>query len=320
MEERVPRGVVVDDRKIFVGGLTSDITEEDLATYFGQYGKVECSEVKRNAAGTPRGFGFVTFQSSAPYEVIRTIDHSIRNVPIDPKPLENRPVARKSVFLNKVFIGGVDRYENDETVIRTLNDAANVNVVNLEWPTNHGDPTSRKNYLFAELASQEERDRALSLNHILIGNKQADIKPVEKRESRLPRRTILPAIPNYGMRYTGIAYSDAMQMQQWQSYMQAVANQQIYNNSCAGQQAQNAPASYVPFQSQAANPVAPQAANIDSSKNQAFCQIPTNLGVPPHITPNVMFTSNQQLPSTNGQVAQMHQQQPNYAQYNNHGY
>ena len=45
---------------IFVGNLSPDATESDLAALFSKYGQVKSTEIKREMfSGKPKGFGFV---------------------------------------------------------------------------------------------------------------------------------------------------------------------------------------------------------------------------------------------------------------------
>ena len=60
------------DRKIFVGGVGQETTEEDVRAYFERFGRVESAillsrfESNRNRSDRGhRGFGFVTFVSAA---------------------------------------------------------------------------------------------------------------------------------------------------------------------------------------------------------------------------------------------------------------
>ena len=51
-------------KKMFVGGLPADVTEEMFRGFFEQFGGVEDSVVMLDRdTGRPRGFGFITFQS-----------------------------------------------------------------------------------------------------------------------------------------------------------------------------------------------------------------------------------------------------------------
>eukprot|EP00897_Mesotaenium_endlicherianum_P003041 jgi/Mesen1/2765/ME000170S01873 len=51
-------------KKIFVGGIPPNITEDDLKAYFSKYGPVtEYQVMQDHATGRSRGFGFVTFDS-----------------------------------------------------------------------------------------------------------------------------------------------------------------------------------------------------------------------------------------------------------------
>jgi len=55
----------ITERKVFVGGLRQETTQEVVATYYSQYGEVE--EVKiinDRQTGRSKGYGFVTFRTS----------------------------------------------------------------------------------------------------------------------------------------------------------------------------------------------------------------------------------------------------------------
>lgn len=51
---------------IFVGNLSRDVTEDDLQTAFGAFGRVtRVTVLKDKFSGEPRGFGFVEMESKA---------------------------------------------------------------------------------------------------------------------------------------------------------------------------------------------------------------------------------------------------------------
>jgi cold-inducible RNA-binding protein len=55
--------------KLFVGGLSSDTTTEELRTAFAQFGEVvDVAVINDRATGQSRGFGFVSYSSSAAAE------------------------------------------------------------------------------------------------------------------------------------------------------------------------------------------------------------------------------------------------------------
>ena len=89
-------------RKIFVGGIAYDVTNDDLSSYFSQFGEVAVAQVKydRNT-GRSRGFAFVEFTTG---EACKTA-LSVQNQTLKNKQIEVKPA--KSRENKKVFVGGL---------------------------------------------------------------------------------------------------------------------------------------------------------------------------------------------------------------------
>lgn len=69
-------------KKLFIGGLRDNISDEDLTSYFGAYGSVaEAIVMKEKETGKSRGFGFVTFDDYDPVDkIILQKVHTINGV------------------------------------------------------------------------------------------------------------------------------------------------------------------------------------------------------------------------------------------------
>jgi len=67
-----------DERKIFVGGVSLQITAEDMKEYFGRFAPVEDARIMVNRdTGHSRGFGFVTFCSVESVEEVMHHRHAL---------------------------------------------------------------------------------------------------------------------------------------------------------------------------------------------------------------------------------------------------
>ena len=82
-----------DERKLFVGQLSSDITKEDLQKYFSKFGTIEDVTIKYDVpGGRARGFAFILFDEKESIEKVLHVQfHSINQCQIDPKPAHRRP-------------------------------------------------------------------------------------------------------------------------------------------------------------------------------------------------------------------------------------
>ncbi|XP_014749801.1 PREDICTED: heterogeneous nuclear ribonucleoproteins A2/B1 isoform X6 [Sturnus vulgaris] len=99
-------------RKLFIGGLSFETTEESLRSYYEQWGKLtDCVVMRDPASKRSRGFGFVTFSSMAEVDAAMAArPHTIDGRVVEPK----RAVAREEsgkpgahVTVKKLFVGGI---------------------------------------------------------------------------------------------------------------------------------------------------------------------------------------------------------------------
>jgi len=82
-----------DERKLFVGQLSSDITKEDLEKYFSKFGSIEDVTIKYDVpGGRARGFAFILFDDKESIQKVLNVQlHTINQCQIDPKPAHRRP-------------------------------------------------------------------------------------------------------------------------------------------------------------------------------------------------------------------------------------
>lgn len=109
-----PPPMMLDQGKIFVGGLSWQTNEESLRWHFEQYGKVVSVEVMRDrVTGDPRGFAFVVFAEAATVDlVMNEPNHEINHKIVDVKRAQARGVAPPSIHKDELpdpARGGADR-------------------------------------------------------------------------------------------------------------------------------------------------------------------------------------------------------------------
>uniref|UniRef100_A0AC34GVJ2 RRM domain-containing protein n=1 Tax=Panagrolaimus sp. ES5 TaxID=591445 RepID=A0AC34GVJ2_9BILA len=107
-------------RKLFVGGLSLQMTEEDLRTFYSQFGTItDCVVMKDPHTRRSRGFGFVTFTSMDEIDkAMNARPHVIHDKTIDPKRAVPREASQKNeanMSTKRLYVSGVrdDHTEKD---------------------------------------------------------------------------------------------------------------------------------------------------------------------------------------------------------------
>eukprot|EP00079_Xenopus_tropicalis_P036387 XP_017950158.1 PREDICTED: heterogeneous nuclear ribonucleoproteins A2/B1 isoform X2 [Xenopus tropicalis] len=99
-------------RKLFIGGLSFETTEDSLRNYYEQWGKLtDCVVMRDPASKRSRGFGFVTFSSMDEVDAsMAARPHTIDGRVVEPKRAVAREESAKPgahVTVKKLFVGGI---------------------------------------------------------------------------------------------------------------------------------------------------------------------------------------------------------------------
>lgn len=169
-----------DARKIFVGGLSLETSEDDLRQYFQQFGEVVDVSLKRNpTTNLSRGFGFVLFADQA--GVDRTVahpSHILHGRTIDPK----RALAEGSHELGcKVFVGGIDPGMSKEDIIATFSQYGKVEQLDLPFDKVKNE---RRSFGFITFESEEVADNVCRNYKVMCGNRKVDVKRVYTKDQK----------------------------------------------------------------------------------------------------------------------------------------
>ncbi|XP_021718739.1 heterogeneous nuclear ribonucleoprotein A2 homolog 1-like [Chenopodium quinoa] len=95
-------------KKIFVGGLSADLTEEEFKKYFEKFGRItDVVVMYDNSNNRPRGFGFITFESEEVVEqLMQKSHHELNGKRVEVKRAVPREATKSSGNGNNRFGGG----------------------------------------------------------------------------------------------------------------------------------------------------------------------------------------------------------------------
>jgi len=102
-----------EDRKLFVGGLAHQATQDDLKEYFGKYGELESVKLKTDSmTGRSRGFAFILFQTPEGLEAATAeASHSIKGRTSTVKKADVKP---GKIYVGKLPNSGVEKDDVQE--------------------------------------------------------------------------------------------------------------------------------------------------------------------------------------------------------------
>lgn len=201
-----------EDRKIFVGGIAYDITNEDLTSHFSKFGEVLQAQVKFDrTTGRSRGFAFIEFASAeACKKALNQKEQSIKGKQVEIK-------AAKSHEKKKVFIGGIPSDLTEEELRAHFQ--AYGTVEEIEWPSDKN-TKAKRNFAFIIFEDEAAADAASQLQKHTIHDRECDVKKAVPRSRRVfPGQNGLMNMHPFGQQMGGLGGGPQQQWfnpSQWQ--------------------------------------------------------------------------------------------------------
>uniref|UniRef100_A0A673BT88 Heterogeneous nuclear ribonucleoprotein A1-like n=1 Tax=Sphaeramia orbicularis TaxID=375764 RepID=A0A673BT88_9TELE len=109
-------------RKLFIGGLSFETTDESLRAHFEQWGSLtDCVVMRDPTSKRSRGFGFVTYSSVNEVDAAMSArPHKVDGRVVEPKRAVSREDSNKPgahITVKKIFVGGI-KEDTEESHLR----------------------------------------------------------------------------------------------------------------------------------------------------------------------------------------------------------
>ncbi|KAL1765565.1 CUGBP Elav-like family member 3-B, partial [Sigmodon hispidus] len=167
-----------DASKMFIGGLTSDLTKQTLLEYLSQFGEIIDFIIKIDPnTGLSRGFGFVLFKDSSTVDkVLRVKEHKV-----DGKKVEfKRAKAIESQFpIKKVFVGGLNPRMSEEKIRAYFGTFGQIENIELPLCSN---TNKRRAFGFIKYMEEKPARKVLETRFHFIGSSRCEVKMALPKE------------------------------------------------------------------------------------------------------------------------------------------
>lgn len=186
------------ERKLFVGGFSKSSTEEEnLKTYFENYGGIVDCTILRDSEKRSRGFGFVLFDISETVDKIMrskksgtrfTLDDGETYMEVkralpkgsrDSNSRDNRPSIQSRPSYNKIFVGGLPSSITEEELRKYFESFGRVNQIELLRDRE----TSRlRGFAFVSFEDEDSADKCIQRRSHEICRKICEVKRAHTRD------------------------------------------------------------------------------------------------------------------------------------------
>jgi len=160
-----------EDRKLFVGGLPQEASQDDLKEYFGQYGELERVQLKMdNQTGRSRGFAFIIFKEESSIDAATSSgEHNIKG--------KNATVKKADVKPGKIYVGKLpDSGLNEDDVRADLEQYGTITEV--VRPIDKSKNNEPKNFCFVTFEKERIAKKLIQTGNININGHKLMVKEV----------------------------------------------------------------------------------------------------------------------------------------------
>ncbi|KAB5537279.1 hypothetical protein PHYPO_G00116970 [Pangasianodon hypophthalmus] len=171
-------------RKLFIGGLSFETTDESLRAHFEQWGTLtDCVVMRDPNTKRSRGFGFVTYSSVN--EVDAAMDarpHKVDGRAVEPKRAVSRedscrPGAHSTV--KKIFVGGIKEDTDEEHLRDYFSQFGKIEEVNIMTEKNSD---KRRGFAFVTFDDHDAVDRIVIQKYHTVNGHNCEVRKALSRE------------------------------------------------------------------------------------------------------------------------------------------
>ncbi|XP_062871094.1 heterogeneous nuclear ribonucleoprotein A1-like [Trichomycterus rosablanca] len=201
-------------RKLFIGGLSFETTDDSLRSYFEQWGTLtDCVVMRDPNSKRSRGFGFVTY--SCVEEVNAAMEarpHKVDGRLVEPKRAvsredSNKPFAHTTV--KKIFVGGIKEDTEEEHLREYFEPFGKIEAVEIMVDRGSG---KKRGFAFVTFDDHDTVDRiVIQKYHTLNGHNSEVRKALSKQEMQNSSSNIRGrggGGGNFGGRFGNDGYND----------------------------------------------------------------------------------------------------------------
>ncbi|KAM9444419.1 heterogeneous nuclear ribonucleoprotein A1a [Clarias gariepinus] len=171
-------------RKLFIGGLSFETTDESLRAHFEQWGTLtDCVVMRDPNTKRSRGFGFVTYSSVNEVDVAMDArPHKVDGRAVEPKRAVSRedscrPGAHSTV--KKIFVGGIKEDTDEEHLRDYFSQFGKIEEVNIMTEKNSD---KRRGFAFVTFDDHDSVDRIVIQKYHTVNGHNCEVRKALSRE------------------------------------------------------------------------------------------------------------------------------------------
>ncbi|VDK56171.1 unnamed protein product [Anisakis simplex] len=165
-------------RKVFVGGLSSDTTDDSLREFYSKWGELlDCIVMKDPTTKRTRGFGFIVYKKQSMVDdAMANRPHVIDGKTVDPKravPRDQSLRTEANVSSKRLYVSGIREEHTEEMLHDHFSQYGNITKVEIITDKNTGKP---RGFAFISFDDHDPVDKCVLIKNHHINNYRCDVK------------------------------------------------------------------------------------------------------------------------------------------------
>jgi len=169
-------------RKLFIGGLNYETTEETIKQHFEQWGEiVDCVVMKNPATKRSRGFGFITYKTAEMLDEAQgNRPHKIDNRELDTKRAMPRNESDETqTSVKKMFVGGLKDDTAEDDVREVFGRFGKIDKLEMIKDKNTG---KQRGFCFITFDDFDSVDKCVLRRRISLNGKYVEVKKAVSKD------------------------------------------------------------------------------------------------------------------------------------------